>query len=226
MDLAKLLLAANNALGQASLAEAKRLFAQAVQTKTDSHEALIGLARSQNLLGEIDAALTTYRTMQRLAPDTPNLRTWLAELLIVKRDFAEARRLLDAEIAGHPNSAWALSWIGTIEYETGRTDAAKATLQRALAMDGNLLQFRYDNANWMDRVNQPRRALMDLLAVATMNPNFAGAYYGLGSSYAKLGRADLAVQSYERYLQFDAQSEWATKARSEVARLKSAAPAR
>jgi tetratricopeptide (TPR) repeat protein len=53
-----------------------------------------------------------------------------------------------------------------------------------------------------------------------MQPNHAGAYFAAADCYAKTGQAAAAIQGYERYLQFDPTSEWAAKARAEIARLR------
>jgi methyl-accepting chemotaxis protein len=50
-----------------------------------------------------------------------------------------------------------------------------------------------------------------------MQPNHAGAYFAASDCYAKTGQPAAAIQGYERYLQFDATSEWATRARAEIA---------
>lgn len=50
------------------------------------------------------------------------------------------------------------------------------------------------------------------------------AYFGVGVSSARLGATAQAIQAFEAYLQRDASSEWAQKAREELARLQAQAP--
>ncbi len=200
-------------------AAAKRHFANLVRTQPNSPEAWTGLARCHNTDGEIAEALAAYERLAQLAPHTANLHTWLAELQIAKNDWAAARRSAEKEIAAQPQSGWALSWLGSVDYETGRAAEALAAFQRAAALDPNAASYRYQNGVALGAANQPRRALVDFIAAALMNPRFAAAYFGMADCYAKLGDPLTAIRYYERFVALDAASEWAAKARAEVARL-------
>ncbi|MDO8538993.1 MAG: tetratricopeptide repeat protein [Opitutaceae bacterium] len=199
--------------------EAKEAFQFVLKWEPDSAEALAGLARCENMLGEIDAALSHYEILGRTAAPPPQLRTWIAELALAKGDFALAARALDAELAVNLGSAWARSWRGSLLLAQGRNDEARAEFAQAVRADANVVAQRYQNGGGLSASGQPQRALIEFLAVMWMQPNHAGAYFAAGDSYAKLRQPALALQSYERYLQLDATSEWAAKARAEIARL-------
>ena len=186
-----------------------------------SADAWRGRAQCENLLGEIDAALTSYQSLERLAPAAANLRAWQAELAIAKGDLAEARQLLDAELKAQPRSAWAMSWLGTLELEADNAAAARWHLQLAAQLDAAVVGQRQANMQWLGATNQPQRVLRESQAVLQMSANHAGAIFAEADSRAKLGQPREAIAAYERYLRIDAASEWAAKARAEIARLKS-----
>ncbi len=215
-----LLAAAQQALGQGNVPDARRLFALSLQSNPNNPGAALGLAGCQNALGELDHAISSYLRLQQLAPQMPNLRAWVAELYLAKGDLPSARRFLADELQLWPASAWAESWIGTLALEAHDQASAQAHFQRAAQLDPNVAALRYQNSAWMDRNNQPRRALMDAMSVIYLNPSHSGANYAVANAYAKLGYRDLAVQYYERYLHFDQTSEWAQRARGEIARLR------
>lgn len=221
VDFGQLLGAANNAFSQGKLPEARQLYEVAAKAMPASPEAWIGLARVQNATGDIDGAIKSYETVHKVAPDTPNLRTWLAELSIAKGDRASAQRLLDEELRAQPNSAWALSWLGSLQLEAGRRQESDQTFAKAAALDPRASSYRFQNGSMLLAQNQPRRAAMDFIAAVTMDPRGAGAYYQLGDCYARLGQKDWATQYYKRYLQSDGTSEWAQRARQQIALLQS-----
>ncbi len=203
-------------------AAAKARFREMTIAQPRSTEAWTGLARAHNFDGEIAEAITAYERLGSIAPATPNLNSWLAELHIAQNDWAAARRAAEREIAAQPNSGWAHSWLGSVDYETGRFEQAAATFRRAAQIDPQAANFRYQNGTHLATAGHYRRALVDFIAAALMNPNFAGAYFGMADCYARLAMPAAAMRYYERYVQLDGASEWAARARAEIARLRRA----
>lgn len=198
----------------------KRYYAERVRAQPASPEMWTDLARACNFDGEIAEAIAAYERVAQLAPATPNLHVWLAELQVAKNDWSAARAAVEREIAAQPQSGWARSWLGSVEYEAGNPAKALAAFRLAAQLDPNAANHRYQSGVWLAGYQHPRRALVDFIAASLMNPQFAAAFYGMADCYAKLDLPQVAIRYYERYLQLDAASDWAARARAEIARLR------
>jgi Tfp pilus assembly protein PilF/pimeloyl-ACP methyl ester carboxylesterase len=188
-------------------------------SRTDAGVDWTAKARAHNLKGELAEAASAAERVLQSAPATPNLNSWLAEVYIAMGNWNAARAAIDRELALQPRSGWVVSWLGSLEYESGRAQQAAATFARAAQLDPNAAGHRYRNGQTMLQHQQPRRALTEFVAALHMQPGYAGAYYFLGDCYARLSMPQAAVENYRRYLQLDPTSEWAPRARAEIARL-------
>ena len=218
-DFSQLLAGANQALSQSNTTDARRLFELAAQAKGDSVEAFLGLGRCANFEGDLDGAMKAYLAAARLAPDTPNLRVWIAEVFIGRGNFRSAQQWLDTELKMQPASAWAWSWRGTLQLETGDRAAAVVAMARAAALQPETSSFRFQNGAALLNSNQPKRALMDFTAALMIDPRGTGAYYQLAECHARLGERDQAIENFRRYLQSDSTSVWAVRARARIEEL-------
>jgi tetratricopeptide (TPR) repeat protein len=128
----------------------------------------------------------------------------------------------DSELAEHlfrqaidlePNMAAALTNLGNLVYRQGEVEEARRLYERALEHDPNQAEARYNLANALEDLGEIEAAVTELRKVCAQAPDFADAHYNLGLLLAQLGGAAQARQHLERYLELDAQSDWATHAR-------------
>jgi tetratricopeptide (TPR) repeat protein len=129
----------------------------------------------------------------------------------------------DSELAEHmfrqaidlePNMAAALTNLGNLVYRQGEVEEARRLYERALEHDPNQAEARYNLANALEDLGEIEAAVTELRKVCAQAPEFADAHYNLGLLLAQLGGAAQARQHLERYLELDAQSDWASHARS------------
>lgn len=210
---------AQTALATGRVADARAIFAAAAQRDPRSAEAFIGLGRCANLQGDLDGAMTAYFDLARFAPTTPNLRLWIVELFIARGNLRSAQQWLDTELTMQPDSAWAWSWRGTLQLETGDREAATVSMARAAALQREVSSFRFQNGAALLNHNQPKRAAKEFAAALLLDPRGTGAYYQLAECHARLGERDKAIENFRRYLQGDATSEWAVRARARIEEL-------
>ncbi len=201
------------------LPEARRLFLALVRDAPNSPDAFLGLGRCANALGEIDEAISAYETLYRLAPQMPHVRTWLAELYLAKKQSAAAYRWVDEELKAQPQSAWAWSWLASVQMDMGNQEDARRSLAQVAALQQGTSGHRYQNGTMLLSQNQPGRAVPEFLVALMLEPQGIGAHYSLGECYLRLGQKERAAASFKAYLQSDATSEWAEKARQQLAAL-------
>lgn len=206
------------AVREGRYADGLPLFERAVRANPNSDTALTGLGLCQNLLGDIDSALRTYETLYRVAPQSPGLGGWFAELLTAKGDYAAARRWIEQELQVNPNSAWALSWLGSIEWGAGREHAAREAFARAMESDPRISTARFENGTKIG-IAQPGRAIVDFTAALLLNPKGSAVYYYLGECYLQVGQRHEAMESFRRFLEADPASEWSGRARQRLKEL-------
>ena len=90
----------------------------------------------------------------------------------------------------------------------------------ALWLDPAVAVQRHANGDFLGRTGQYRRAMIEFVSVLVLDPNAASAYFGYGVAAARVGDVPQAVAALEAYLQRDPSSEWAQRAREELARLR------
>jgi Tfp pilus assembly protein PilF len=119
------------------------------------------------------------------------------------------RQAIDLE----PNMAAALTNLGNLVYRQGEVEEARRLYERALDLDPAQPEARYNLANTLEDLGEIELAVAELRKVCAAVPDFADAHYNLGLMLAHLGGAAQARQHLERYLELDAQSDWASHAR-------------
>lgn len=86
----------------------------------------------------------------------------------------------------------------------GKTDEAMAALQRVLSEDPNILEAHITIGNLQFKKNDTAGARNSFQAALKVNPDSAGAIFGLAFSYEKEQNWNAASAGFERLLQMDA----------------------
>lgn len=120
------------------------------------------------------------------------------------------RQAIDLE----PHMAAALTNLGNLVYRQGEVEEARKLYERAIEHDPTQPEARYNLANTLEDLGEIELAVAELRKVCAAAPDFADAHYNLGLMLAQLGGTAQARQHLERYLELDAQSDWANHART------------
>lgn len=129
-------------------------------------------------------------------------------------DLETAEHLFRQAIDLEPNMAAALTNLGNLVYRQGEVEQARKLYERALEHDPVQPEARYNLANTLEDLGEIELAVAELRKVCLAAPDFADAHYNLGLLLAQLGGTAQARHHLERYLELDAQSDWASHARS------------
>ena len=154
---------------------------------------------------EANGGTTAYRMFVEACAAEDRGELQLAEHLF--------RQAIDLE----PNMAAALTNLGNLVYRQGEVEEARRLYERALEHDPTQPEARYNLANTLEDLGEIELAVAELRKVCAAAPEFADAHYNLGLMLAQLGGTAQARQYLERYLELDAQSDWANHARSFLA---------
>ena len=119
---------------QEKYADAIPLFAKILAGDPNNLDATLRLATSHSLLGHDRQALQAFGQATRLAPQSPDVRTYLALHYARGRDWKLAAPLLEQVIADAPERLVAIEALARIREREGDRDAAFALGQRARAL--------------------------------------------------------------------------------------------
>jgi tetratricopeptide (TPR) repeat protein len=129
-------------------------------------------------------------------------------------DSATAEHLFRQALDLEPNMSAALTNLGNLVYRQGELEEARALYERALEHEPMQPEARYNLANLLEDLGETELAISELRRVCAAAPDFADAHYNLGLMLAHVGGTTQAKQYLERYLELDAESEWAAHART------------
>ena len=99
----------------------------------------------------------------------------------------------------------------------GAADDARRAYQRALDLDPDQPEARFNLGNLLDELGETELALAELLAVCSRHPQFADAHYNLGLLLYRVGGHAQARHHLGQYLVLDPSSEWSARARDVLA---------
>jgi len=118
-----------------------------------------------------------------------------------------------------PSLAAARTNLGNLLYRRGDLPAARTAYELALEHEPGQPEARYNLGNILEDLGETDLAIAELRRVCATAPDFADAHYNLGLLLAKVGGAAQARAHLARYLELDAESEWASRARDYVGNL-------
>lgn len=193
--------------GAGKSADAVKLLKDALSSKPESLELVIGLATLHTERHEYDAAISVLQQASAKGDDDGRLRLQLASV------FEEANRVPDAErefrrvLDGDPSNADALNGLGYMLAQRGqRLGEAVDLIQRALQVDPDNPAY-LDSLGWAlfkqgktdEAEPHLRRAAESLGASSAIQEHF-------GDLLARQGRYRDAVVAWQRALEGDGQS--------------------
>ena len=134
-------------------------------------------------------------------------------------DAASAEALYRQALEIDPALAAAMTNLGNLRHRAGDAAEARALYERALDHDPSQAEARYNLGNLLEDLGETDLAIAELRRVTQLAPEFADAHYNLGLALARVGGAAQARRHLERYLELDAGSEWASRAREYLSQL-------
>ena len=119
---------------QERYAAAIPLFEQILAADANNLDATLRLAVSHSLLGHEPAAMDAFRRAVRLAPDSPDVRTYLGLHYTRTNRIDQAAPLLEPVVAASPHRVAAVEGLAAVRERQGRTAEAVALYQQVSAL--------------------------------------------------------------------------------------------
>ena len=130
--------------------------------------------------------------------------TYLFEAQTLPARAADAKDALDAAIAADATDAGAHVGLGIYRLGEESTNRAKGEFLAALsAQPHDILALEYLSGIYQNDLRDPNRALTYLIDVPNLIPDYADAYFHLGSIMSDLGQYDAAVSYLKTSIDMD-----------------------
>ncbi len=173
-----------------------------------------------------DGALAEYSKAVQLAPDQPGMHYHLGNAFWLQGKWGLAQKEFQAELHNDPvncTTQWKLG--NSLLAENGPPVEALSPLNQAVAICPNLMQARVDRANALIKLDQPAKAVDDLLVAEKDSPREPSIHFLLAKAYKVLGRATEAKTEIETFGQLQREASVATAEQAkEVMQVKDSAP--
>ena len=158
-----------------------------------------------------DGALAEYNKAVQLAPDQPGTHYHLGNAFWLQGNWQSAQKEFQAELRNDPancTTQWKLG--NSLLAENGAPADALTPLDRAVAACPNLMQARVDRASALIKLNQPAKAMDDLLLAEKDSPREPSIHFLLAKAYKALGRATEAKTEIKTFGELQRETSEAT----------------
>ncbi len=152
-------------------------------------------------LNNLDRAAELARKAHELLPGEPSVADTLGWVLYRQGKYQEALELLEESASKSPEKGEIQFHLGMANYMMGRSDDARAALQKAVSVPGDF-PGKDEAKTRLELLSQTGNlSVADLEKLAKEKPNDPLTLMRLGAAYAKADTADKAAQMYEQALQ-------------------------
>jgi tetratricopeptide (TPR) repeat protein len=157
-----------------------------------------GLGRVYESQGRQKEAEDEYLQALLLDPAARAPMGRLIASLIRRKEFDQARHLLDAALEKNPSSAPHYNWLGVVLQLQAQYDEAEKAFQKAIAIDSKNADYRAGlGALYLAKGNSPS-AQESLKEALRIKPNFPLALYNMGIALAMQGKSSEAIPFFEQ----------------------------
>ena len=147
-----------------------------------------------------DGALAEYSKAVQLAPDQPGTHYHLGNAFWLQGKWESAQKEFQAELHNDPancTTQWKLG--NSLLAENGPPAEAIPPLDRAVSACPSLMQARVDRANAFVKLNEPAKAIDDLLIAEKDSPREPSIHFLLAKAYKAQGRTTDAKTEIELF---------------------------
>ncbi|HWZ62310.1 MAG TPA: tetratricopeptide repeat-containing glycosyltransferase family protein [Steroidobacteraceae bacterium] len=183
------------------LAEAERVYKEALRQNPDDWRAHLSLGGAQLAQRRISEALASFDATLALQPQCVDAHHGRGMALQQLQRSAAALASFDAALALAPQSAELCNSRGNALRRLQRLPEALASYERALALQPQLALAHSNRGLVLQALGRYRDAAESYERALALQPNFAEAHNNLGAVQSELGEPAAALASYRRALE-------------------------
>lgn len=147
-----------------------------------------------------DGALAEYSKAVQLGPNEPGTHYHMGNAFWLEEKWDSAAKEFEAELHNDPlncTTQWKLG--NTLLAATQPAETALQPLNKAIELCPNLMQARVDRADALIKLNQPAKAVDDLVLAEKDSPREPSIHFLLSKAYKALGKTEEARVEIETY---------------------------
>jgi Tfp pilus assembly protein PilF len=203
-------------LSELALADSRR----AVELDPENDTARLYLVEGLLNADRVDEALSHLRRLRERQPGDPTILAAMARCRVARGETAEARKLLDALLAGHPDHLIGIIQLGKVELAEGNHDRARVWLEKGAKLAPYDLEVVHSLAECYERLGRAedakrcfdqekafakeKQALIEVMIKMLKQPRDPALRLQAGQLFLKAGHAAEAVRWFESALHEDA----------------------
>jgi len=150
--------------------------------------------------GRFTEAADVFAHGVEVSPDSADLRSGWAAVLVDLHRYDEAAQQIDATLKIDPNSASAYFARGVLRVAQGRREDALAAFQRSIAIDATSADAHYNLGVVFADLGRLEDAARSYRRAIAIRPDYAEAFLNLGIARGGQGRTPEAVEALRRAL--------------------------
>jgi tetratricopeptide (TPR) repeat protein len=182
-------------------------FKKAVELAPTDPELRFNLGEALQTRGSSpDETIAAYRKALELKPDLAHAKVNLAKALAEKKQFGEAKELLQAAAREDVSDAEAHYNLAVILMREGNAAGAISEYERTLAINPQHAQAHNNLGVAYDARGERKKALEAFKKATVADPNYAEAFFNLGLSYFAANDNPRATKAFEQALKLEPSS--------------------
>ena len=187
-------------LGKTYLQLSEQALGEVSRIDPDSVTAHLIAGEVDESMRNFDGALGEYNKAVEKGPNQPGTHYHLGNAFWLEENWGSAEGEFRAELKNDPHNCvteWKLG--DSLLAQNKSAEEALPVLDGAIADCPKLMQARVDRANALLKLNEPQKALEDLLPAQAAAPTEPSIFFSLSKAYAALGNHQEAHTALETY---------------------------
>ena len=164
----------------------------------DSAEADMLAGEALDEMSDSSGALEMFRKAAKAKPDEPNVHFGLGYLLWSQKQYPEAVKELQAELANDPNHAQSMLYIADAYIQMNQYADAAPLLEKVVKTDPSLALAHLDFGILAATDGRNEDALREFLAAEKLNPKDVNVHWRLGRLYRAMGKKEEAKAELDK----------------------------
>jgi len=162
-----------------------------------------GTAYQNYRKGDLKTAEVLCYKILNINPNYLETKILLANISAKKKNYIQAKQLLNEAIDMEPNNVTILNNLGTACKELGELQNAIGYYKKAIQIDPNNANAHYNLGASCYDLKQLKEAKSHLQKAIELQPNFALPFLILGNTYADLKEYENAISNYQKAIEIN-----------------------
>jgi len=173
-------------------------FHEILMLNAESAEADMLAGEALDEMKQYDDAILQFRAAVKVDPSEPDVHFGLGYLLWTQRQYEEAAREFQAELASNPKHVQALAYLADADMQLNHSELAVPLLETVQKLDPNLPLGHLDLGILYADAGRQLDALRELSVAAKLAPEDVNVHWRLGRLLRAMGKLDDAKSEFEK----------------------------